>query len=110
MRKIGPLSEPNYFRISMLLATVGVAAGLAISLLELAAHDKPTHAAQIDQSTDDEQPQIVNGQPADQGEYPGQAALFYFDLYSLGYYQGCGGTLVDSNHVLTAAHCVVDDF
>lgn len=105
MRQIGSLPARNYFRIFTLLAAVGVAA-LAISLVTLAIHDRPAHAAQTDKTTADNESQIVNGQPADPGEYPGQAALFFGNLLSS--YQGCGGTLVDSTHVLTAAHCVVD--
>src|SRR4051812_12931587 len=111
MRKMGALPVLNYFRIFTLLAAVRAAA-LAISLLELATHDdKFAQAAQTDQRTAaDFQEQVVNGQPADQGEYPAQGALLFYDSYSQEYYQGCGGTLVDSIHYLTAAHCVVDDF
>src|SRR4051812_22164713 len=107
MRKIAPLTVPNYLRILTLLAALG-AAVLAISLLALATHhDKPAHAAQTHHTTTDFQEQIVDGQRADRGEYPAQGALF-FNVQNGQPYQGCGGTLVDSTHLLTAAHCVVD--
>ena len=43
---------------------------------------------------------IVNGNPADANEYPWQVGLK--NGYSSTY---CGGTLISSCHVLTAAHC-----
>jgi secreted trypsin-like serine protease len=45
---------------------------------------------------------IVGGQPADEGEYPWQAAI----TSGSGSSQYCGGTLVDSTTVVTAAHCM----
>src|SRR3954468_24114555 len=109
MRKIGPLPDLNYLRILTLLAALGAAA-LAISFLALATHhDKPAQAAQTYHSptTTDFQEQIVDGQRADRGEYTAQGALFFYDQNGQRY-QGCGGTLVDSIHILTAAHFVVD--
>ncbi|MCB0211847.1 MAG: serine protease, partial [Anaerolineae bacterium] len=50
-------------------------------------------------SSDSNQPNIVGGQPADPHEYPWQA-LVLFDGYL------CGGSLIDAEWVLTAAHCV----
>ena len=47
---------------------------------------------------------IVGGSEADENEYPWMARLV--DLISNGY---CGGTLISDQHVLTAAHCVVND-
>lgn len=46
--------------------------------------------------------QIVGGQPADVGEWPWQA------MVRAGGYL-CGGSLVDSGWVVTAAHCIYDD-
>ena len=51
---------------------------------------------------------IVGGQPATVGEYPWQVALVDSSSYSPLSGQYCGGSLVDSEWVLTAAHCVVD--
>ncbi|XP_034237241.1 serine proteinase stubble-like [Thrips palmi] len=47
-----------------------------------------------------DQERIVGGQNADIGEWPWIAALFN------GGRQFCGGSLIDSTHILSAAHCV----
>ncbi|XP_071454280.1 serine proteinase stubble-like [Hetaerina americana] len=47
-----------------------------------------------------DQERIVGGQPADLGEWPWIAALFN------GGRQFCGGSLIDSTHILSAAHCI----
>ncbi|XP_052126172.1 proclotting enzyme-like [Frankliniella occidentalis] len=47
-----------------------------------------------------DQERIVGGQNADLGEWPWIAALFN------GGRQFCGGSLIDSTHILSAAHCV----
>lgn len=49
-------------------------------------------------------PRIIGGTLATLGEFPGSVSLqtrqgFHF----------CGGTLIDMQHVLTAAHCMTDD-
>eukprot|EP00095_Tigriopus_kingsejongensis_P006640 maker-scaffold1475_size39547-snap-gene-0.9 protein:Tk06640 transcript:maker-scaffold1475_size39547-snap-gene-0.9-mRNA-1 annotation:"trypsin-1 precursor" len=43
---------------------------------------------------------VVNGWPADKNEWPWIAALLRSGR------QFCGGSLIDSTHILTAAHCV----
>merc|ERR1719477_576210 len=45
-------------------------------------------------------PYIVNGYEAIKHEYPFMAALMNRQR------QFCGGSLIDDNHILTAAHCV----
>jgi len=45
-------------------------------------------------------PRVVNGWPADEAEWPWIAALLNNGR------QFCGGSLIDSKHILTAAHCV----
>ncbi|KMQ96805.1 serine proteinase stubble [Lasius niger] len=49
-----------------------------------------------------DQERIVGGKNADPGEWPWIAALFNAGR------QFCGGSLIDDQHVLTAAHCVVN--
>jgi hypothetical protein len=55
----------------------------------------------------DPESRIINGTPADEGEYPAQGYL-EIDVGGGGV-AACGGTLVSSTKFLTAAHCVVDE-
>lgn len=52
-------------------------------------------------------PQIIGGEPADPGEYPFMAAILNENNTGTDYNkQFCGGSLIDDDWVLTAAHCV----
>ncbi|XP_053665062.1 brachyurin-like [Anopheles marshallii] len=51
---------------------------------------------------------ITNGQLAATGQFPYQAVI-YSDVGD-GYYSLCGGTILTQNYILTAAHCVTNDF
>ena len=52
-------------------------------------------------------PRIIGGEPADLGEYPFMVALLYEPWGGSDYQmQYCGGSLIGSRWVLTAAHCV----
>merc|ERR1712106_415124 len=57
-------------------------------------------AEEIERITLEHPTRVVNGWPADKGEWPWIAALLNNDR------QFCGGSLIDQNHILTAAHCV----
>ncbi|CAI6334353.1 unnamed protein product [Periconia digitata] len=46
--------------------------------------------------------QIVGGMPAAAGDFPSIIAFYYEGLFN------CGGSLLNANTVLTAAHCVVN--
>jgi secreted trypsin-like serine protease len=77
-----------------------VAAGTALAALSLAAF-APSQSATADGGE-----RIVGGNPADSGEYPYFAALLQKGSGTPFNRQFCGGTLIDSQTVLTAAHCV----
>lgn len=56
-------------------------------------------------------PYIVNGSTASVTEFPSIATLFYDRIDYDGIYgtaSYCGGTLLDAQHILTAAHCLYD--
>jgi hypothetical protein len=71
----------------------------------IAQEPTPTPAPDED---DDVDGQIVGGAPADPGEWPWQVALINGSATEFYYSQFCGGSLISSQWVLTAAHCVVN--
>lgn len=109
-----------------MLAALGAA---LVSLLALLQWDSPVRAEEQDKdgyrvtlerstgtpfqdsmaeadSGGDVQPQIVGGQSVPDGKYPFMALLAIEDDAGDSFL--CGGTLIDPNSVLTAAHCLED--
>ncbi|ANU38794.1 trypsin-like serine protease [Vibrio scophthalmi] len=52
-------------------------------------------------------PYIINGSSVDINNYPSFASLFYEDLAGAHSTSFCGATVLNSEYVLTAAHCIV---
>ena len=87
----------------------GYALALLLAMLLALAAAVPVFAAE-EPAPEDEgtiQPQIVGGEPVPGGKYPFVAALLDTRTRGSDYQkQFCGGTLIDQDSVLTAAHCV----
>ena len=49
------------------------------------------------------QPRVIAGNDAAPGDHPHQILLEIDGQFA------CGGSIIDSTHIVTAAHCVVDD-
>ena len=58
--------------------------------------------------TSEVEDQIIGGTEADPGEYPWQVALVDGSSTNLYLGQFCGGSLIDPEWVLTAAHCITE--
>lgn len=74
-----------------------------------ASQSKPTPTPSAHPPRSPIQPQIVGGQLADLGEYPWQVALVSASSANPQSGQFCGGSLIDAEWVLTAAHCAVGE-
>ncbi|PRX96331.1 S1 family peptidase [Allonocardiopsis opalescens] len=86
----------------LLLAGVGLLAVLAAG----AAAPVAAAAADSPDAGPTHEPMIVGGGPASTDDYPWVVAISYPDLYpDSPSAQACGGTLVASDKVVTAAHC-----
>ncbi len=87
----------------------GYALALLLAMLLALAAAVPVFAAE-EPAPEDEgtiQPQIVGGEGVPGGKYPFVAALLDTTRRGSDYQkQFCGGTLIDQDSVLTAAHCV----
>ena len=71
--------------------------------------DQPTPTPAAHLPREPIRPQIVGGQPAAPGEYPWQVALVNAREANPQFGQFCGGSLIDAEWVLTAAHCTVGE-
>jgi len=72
--------------------------------------DTPTPTPPLEATDEPVMPLIVGGGPADPGEYPWMVALVDASTANPSNGQFCGGSLIDAEWVLTAAHCVFDWF
>ena len=86
-----------------LLVTALVAA--MVSLLVFAQGGEAAPQAADKQPSAPVSPKIVNGTLVPEGKYPFMAFLYY--TYPDGRHGWCGGSLIDKDSVLTAAHCVL---
>lgn len=50
---------------------------------------------------------VTHGQPSKEGDWPWHAAIFHYKNSDIAY--RCGGTVLNSNSILTAAHCVFEN-
>lgn len=51
---------------------------------------------------------IVNGYESKEGDWPWHASILHIEI-NLNIQYKCGGTLLNSNSILTAAHCVYEN-
>jgi secreted trypsin-like serine protease len=90
--------------IGCLVAGVAVASGEDIRSAKQLRHEARL-AGTVEQSGSN--PEIIGGVKAPAGAWPFQVALLYRPWGGSNYnMEWCGGSLVDSLHVITAAHCV----
>ncbi|MGW8885656.1 S1 family peptidase [Streptomyces sp. NPDC055749] len=88
-------------------ASLGLASGAALALVASAFVAAPAQAASADDRIRPVRP-IIGGGAQKDGAHPFMAALLEKGSDSANKRQFCGGSLIDSQVVLTAAHCVMD--
>lgn len=88
------------------LLSSGLVAGISALMLSMGATS--AQADHVDDAIDgdDVGTNIINGQPAEEDQYPWMVALADSSNPSFNF---CGGSLVDDDVVLTAAHCIEND-
>lgn len=80
--------------------SVMVAAGIAWSLSACGPAGDPGEEGAAAEA-------IIGGTLVRAGQHPWMVAVLFEDGQG-GFYQGCGGALIDSTHVLTAGHCSIE--
>jgi secreted trypsin-like serine protease len=83
--------------------------GCCAALLVLSGAQKVTADGPVPPQNPDAMPKIIGGNLAGEHAYPWQVALLHASEPDPFMGQFCGGTLVDPQWVLTAAHCVYTD-
>ncbi|MAZ17799.1 serine protease [Oricola sp.] len=68
----------------------------------------PEKAAMLEGSSEEERSRVLNGKIAADGAWPWQVALMRVDVERDLLSQFCGGSMIQNDWVLTAAHCVVE--
>lgn len=81
--------------------TLLIGLATALSLAGCAASEQPVAPAE------DADDAIIGGSMVPPQLYPWMVAVLFEDGQG-GWYQGCGGALIDATHVLTAAHCSIE--
>lgn len=69
----------------------------------------PEKAAMLEGSSEEERSRVLNGKVAADGAWPWQVALMRVDVEKSLLSQFCGGSMIQDQWVLTAAHCVVEE-
>lgn len=86
---------------------------IAILIVLLSIHQIKVHGDESEELTCgrrlvDHTALIVNGYNSNEGDWPWHATIFHIQIDQNVKYM-CGGTLLNSNSILTAAHCVYEN-
>lgn len=90
---------------SKILKLIALSSGLALVATPVLAQAQPAPARPADPKTTEGtvRTRIVNGIEAPEGKLPWQISMF-----SAAFGHFCGGTILNDNWVITAAHCITD--